>query len=294
MQHGNRTMTTEEIFEASHHDWGFSTKVFIYSPTPPCEPIKINFHPVATELYEWLLRKGDVTHLMKGVTNVVEDIYENPFTHDATTLACLTAQVINDSHANYHKESTRGLDQLGVELKRVRIYNELVISSARTCEAVIKQLLHCTQFFKKDYDRVALGGLLFKECRSCKKDDGRASHNISLLGSLAHRYPPMCRAFDCVLGDLQKLNQERTRIAAHSSAPEIFKFSYNESMARHNKDTKELLYKLVHILDHLSALETLILEELNCALKSSDISEALNISKYHTNTTFKYFDKWGI
>lgn len=287
-------MSKGEIFEATHHDWGFGSKVFIYSATPPYEPIKINFYPVATELHEWFLRKGEVTHLMKGAINL-EDVYENPFTYDATTLACLTAQIAVESHAfSHNKASTCGLDMLGVELKRVRIYNELVICATRACEAVIKQLLHCTQFFKKDYEKVALGGLLFKKCRSCDKDDSKAYHDISLLGSLAHRYPPMCIAFDCVLGDLQKLNQERNRIAAHSGAPELFNFSFDESMARHNEDTKELLQKLVHILDHLSALETLILEELNYAMKSSDVSEALHAPKYRTKTVFEYFNKWGI
>lgn len=285
-------MSKEEIFEATHHDWGFSKNAFVYSSTPPYEPLQINFFPVATELHSWLLRRGQLTHLMKGVVSP-EGVFENPFTHDATTLACITAQVVNDSHAfSNNKATTCGLDLLSVEIKRIRFYSELVINSARTCEVVIKQLLHCTQIYRKDYEKVALGGLLFKKCRSCDRDKSRNNHNISLLGSLAHRYPPMCLAFDCVLSDLQKVNQERTKVAAHSGAPDLGISSFTKSMDTHNKNTKLFLYRLVHILEHLGALETLMLEELNAAMKSKDFN-LLNAPKYCSETISSYIDKWG-
>ena len=61
---------------AYHVVWGFRAEAFVWEDA---KPIRLNFHPVATEFYDWLLRKGQFsvfTEEHRGQPNS----YTNPYT----------------------------------------------------------------------------------------------------------------------------------------------------------------------------------------------------------------------
>ena len=70
--------------------------------------------------------------------------YTNPYTKSGVTLSLLMARVINYSHAYAHGAESDD-DEVDSEIERLRLYNELLMYSARLCEVAIKQLLYCTQ-----------------------------------------------------------------------------------------------------------------------------------------------------
>src|SRR3546814_4822556 len=81
------------------------------------------------------------------------------------------------------------------EIERLRLYNEVVLYTARFCEVVIKQLLYCTQLPQPRYARKSLGGLLESPCPACRSENGQEPHTISLVGSLAHHFH-LCFEFE--------------------------------------------------------------------------------------------------
>lgn len=50
--------------------------------------------------------------------------------------------VINSSH-DFTATQTENDDEVGVEVERTRLYNEVLIYSARLCEVAIKKLPYC-------------------------------------------------------------------------------------------------------------------------------------------------------
>jgi len=141
------------------------------------------------------------------------------------------------------------------------------MNCTRTCEALIKQCLYCSNIPLKEYEDVSLGGLLIKNCPTCKKP--KPSHCMPLLGSLAHRYK-LCRHFDCAIPALRELNKERKNTAAHAQTSKINIRSSDDSMENLKTKIQELIMKFTHILDHLSSLETLILDKLEFSINSND------------------------
>jgi hypothetical protein len=180
---------------AYHIEWRFRREAFIWLND---RPVAINFAPLATEFYGWLLRKGQIRVLVDQ--HKCEPLaYTNPYAYTASTISAMTAAVISDSHAV--ATSSGPIESLDAEIVRARIYAEQVLYTARLCESLIKQLLFCTQIPKHYYENASLGGLLSVECRGCK-NSGRQRHKISLLGSLAHRYG-LCHEFEqCLIEQL--------------------------------------------------------------------------------------------
>jgi hypothetical protein len=70
--------------------------------------------------------------------------FTNPYTTSGITLQLLMARIINASH-EYAATDTPNLNEVDAEVERIRLYNEVLMYSARFCEVAIKQLLYCTQ-----------------------------------------------------------------------------------------------------------------------------------------------------
>ena len=182
---------------AYHVEWGFSREAAVWEAGMP---VVLNFFPVATNLHEWLLRKTNLGVLTEQDKSDARAI-SNPYAYHSSALALVLSIAVNDAHA--FAASTAPIDPLKAEGQRVRFFGELALLSVRVCEAIIKQLLHCTQIPRSYYKRASLGGLLSTECRGCKAS-GNKRHKISLLGSLAHRYH-LCHPFEQCLVDHLRL-----------------------------------------------------------------------------------------
>lgn len=243
---------------AYHLDWEFRREAFLWSGK---HPIGVNFHPLATEFRQWLLRKGKFSVFAEDDKNTILSL-TNPYTYHASVIAAILAHAINATHE--FAVGTEPLDDVEADIERIRVYNEQILYTARICEATIKQLLYCTQIPKSYYKGASLGALLSIECRACKKS-GKPRHKISLLGSLAHRYR-LCLPFEhCLFEHLKIVNGRRNDEAAHSETQVLRVRSASASRAQLMQDSVNAGNELVHMLVHISELETRIMNELEGA-----------------------------
>ena len=127
-------------WHGTHHAWSFSPNAFRWTG----EQISgLNLLPLATEMRAWMLQRGHLS-LMPPPDLPANGGFTNPYTASGITLALLMSRVINASH-EYVTTQTVGHDEVVVEIERIRLYNEVLLYSARLCEVAIKQLLYCTQ-----------------------------------------------------------------------------------------------------------------------------------------------------
>lgn len=240
---------------AYHQEWEFSKNAILFDRGYPAG---INIHPIATEFRNWLQQKGQFSVLSEEDKSQPY-AFTNPYTYHASVLAAILANVINASHA--FSMSTGPVGAMDAEIERIRLYSEQILYTVRFCEATIKQLLFCTQIGKKYYDNAALGALLSADCRGCKNSEGKR-HKVSLLGSLAHRYG-LCIPFEqCLFEHLKLVNKQRASEAAHAEAQMIFIRTSEVSRAQLNEDSVTAGNELVHMLEHISDLETRMVDEL--------------------------------
>ena len=251
---------------AYHVEWGFRREALRWEKDRPFAP---NFHPLATEYHKWLQRQGPVTALTVKDMELPQ-AYTNPHTYHAATLGLVTTAVINDSHAI--ATGTAPLDSIDAEIARIRIEAEQVLYIARFCEALIKQLLFCTQISPRYYKNASLGVLLSTDCRGCK-GSGNQPHKISLLGSLAHRYH-LCHEFDhCLTRHLSLVGRRRNSEAAHSKAITLDIRTAEESRRQLMDNSQKLGNDFVHMLSHLRDLEARMNSELAAVVCSNpDVS----------------------
>lgn len=250
---------------AYHFDWEFRTEALLWAGE---HPIGINFHPVGTEFHQWLLQKGQLSVFAEEHKNTVFSI-TNPYTYHASVITAILTRVINAAHE--FATSTESLDDMEADIERIRVYNEQILYTARLCEATIKQLLYCTQIPKSYYKDASLGALLSIECRVCK-DSGKPRHKISLLGSLAHRYH-LCLPFEqCLFEHLKIVNRRRNVEAAHSETQALCIRSASASRAQLMQDSLDAGNELVHMLQHVSDLETCMIRELRDGISRGLVS----------------------
>lgn len=244
---------------AYHMEWEFRREAAVWVGNRPVHP---NFYPFATELRNWMLQKP---HKL-GVFSSDEQLLTNRYTYDASVLSSIFVYVVNDG-AEFI-QSAVPLDPYEAEIKRIRIYSEYVLYTARLCEAFIKQLLFCTTFPEEDYRGSALGALLSKDCSGCRSSKEKR-HKLSLLGSLAHRYR-LCHTYDnCLNQHLPMANRRRDLEAAHSGVTKFTAKSVAD--VRHNleKDFDKVGEDLIHMLYHISEIETRMLDELNLLINKA-------------------------
>ncbi len=159
------------------------------------------------------------------------------------------------------------MDPVEAEIQRIRFESELIIYAARFCEAAIKQMLYCTQIPENLYKLAPMGKLLAQECQDCRKN-GREKHDISHLGSLAHRFF-LCHVLDgCVVDHLQIVARRRNLEAAHSESQSIHPRTADESRKHLTKSIKEIGYELGHMADHIGTIEQKMIEETKLFIRS--------------------------
>lgn len=240
---------------AYHFDWEFRREAAIWSGK---YAIGVNFHPLATQFRLWLLREGQFSVLAEEHKGSHASL-TNPYSYHASAIAAILARSINASHD--FETRTDSIDDMEADVDRIRICNEQVLNTVRFCEAIIKQLLYCTQIPEIYYKKAALGALLSSDCKVCKKS-GKQQHKISMLGSLAHRYG-LCIVFDqCLFEHLKIVNRRRNVEAAHSESLGLQLRPSTESRAQLARDSTDVGNELVHMLQHVSDLEIRMMTEL--------------------------------
>lgn len=244
-------------WHGTHHSWSFSPHAFRWTGE---QIAGLNFLPVATEMRAWVLRRGHLS-LMPPSESPTNGGFTNPYTASGITLTLLMSRAICAFH-EFATTTTEHDEEVGVEIERIRLYNELLIYSARLCEVAIKQLLYCTMIPVIEYQRMALGQLLESPCPSCKRKNGQKPHLISLVGTLACPYH-LCLAFEhCAMDHMDVVNKLRNSQAAHSEVQTLNIRSIAESKAQLLRDSDEVLSGFVHMLSHLEDLEQKILADL--------------------------------
>lgn len=263
MFNGDHHQSHHDPSIAYHFDWEFRCEAALWIGK---SVVTANFHPLATEFRDWLLRRGCFSVFAEEHKDTLLSL-TNPYTYHASAISAILARSINASHK--FVIGAELLDDIDADIERIRIYNELVLYTARLCEAVIKQLLFCTQIPERYYKRAALGELLSVECGECKKS-GKPRHKISMLGSLAHRYG-LCRAFDdCLIEHLKIVNRRRNLEAAHAETSNLRLRPAAESRAQLAKATEDVGNELVHMLQHVADLESRMMQELESDIDRDD------------------------
>lgn len=237
-------------WNGSHHEWEYRKQAFRWDN----EIIDgINFICIAKEMRAWLMQIGELSVVTKEKASLRYG-YTNPYSASGTTLCLIFARCVNGFY-DYATGDSPSHNQLDAEIERIRIYNELLMYAARLCEVSIKQLLYCTAIPESFYKRMALGGLLSSNCKSCKKDANLEQHKISLIGTLAHPYG-LCREFElCANDHMDITNKKRNSQAAHSNVQLVEIKSADESKLRLFNEGKDLLESFSHLLLHIEKLE---------------------------------------
>ncbi len=249
--------TTKREWHGAHHEWSYSSHAFRWTG----ERIAgVNFLPLASEMRAWMLKLGQLS-LMPTPEASTSGGFTNPYTTSGVTLQLLLSRIINASH-DYATIDTPNHNKVDAELERIRLYNEVLMYSARFCEVAIKQLLYSTQIPESRYKRMALGALLESPCPDCKRKNGREPHMVSLIGTLAHPFH-LCLEFEhCAMKHMDLVNRLRNSEAAHAGVPQLNIRSVEESKLHLMQDSKEVLSDFVHMLSHLENLERMMLMDL--------------------------------
>jgi hypothetical protein len=227
-------------------------------------PVGPNLAPFADEMRGWLQQKSNLS-VVTETTRSHPLGFNNPFTYHAASIGAGLGAIINAAFA--FSESTDPMDPLDAEIERIRLHSELVINIARFCEATIKQMLHCTTVPRSMYVRATLGQLLALDCEQCRKAS-RPTHDISLLGALAHHYFECPSLEHCVLDHLKVVGERRKMDAAHSSAPTLNPRDAAASRADLRTVLDDAGYGLGHMADHIGTFERKMLAEINLVIFS--------------------------
>ena len=196
--------------------------------------------------------------------------FTNPYTAHSGVLVNVYMLAINDC-SDFIK-SAQEIHPYAAEARHIKLYGELVLATSRVCEALIKQLLFCTNFPEGDYRNAALGTLLSRNCSRCPELQ-KKKHKLSLIGSLAHRYR-LCHTYEgCLNQHLTIAKKRRDLEGAHSSAQKFVHRSTDETRKQLDKETSEVGNAFVHMLGHISEIEIQMLAELKGLIKKQSASE---------------------
>lgn len=249
--------STKREWHGTHHSWSYRPHAFRWEG----ELIAgANLLPLAGEMRAWMLRRGPLA-LLPAQAHPTSGGLTNPYTVSGVTLQLLMGRIINASH-EYATNDTPGHNEVDAEVERMRLYNEVLIYSARFCEVAIKQLLYCTQIPESRYSRMALGALLESPCPNCKRQNGKVPHLVSLVGTLAHPFH-LCLEFEhCAMDHMDLVNRLRNSEAAHAGVQLFNIRSVEASKQQLLQDSDEALSGFVHMLSHVEDLERRVLADL--------------------------------
>lgn len=247
---------------ASHPEWAYRREAIVWVGD---NPIKPNIVPFASEMSLWTQRKIAALPLHTKLSAELTCEPTNPYTYSLGTISLALCCAIND--AAEFSESAEPIDPVDAEISRIRYESELVIYAARFCEAAIKQMLYCTQFPARMYEKAPMGQLLARECQSCKRA-GKEGHDISLLGALAHRFY-LCHMLDgCAFDHLQMVARRRNLEAAHSESQSLHPRTASESRSHLARSLNEIGYELGHMADHIGKIEEKMIVETELFIRS--------------------------
>ncbi|WP_147336836.1 hypothetical protein [Pseudomonas abyssi] len=260
--------TKKREWHGAHHTWSYHPQAFCWSG----EMIGgINLLPIATDMRAWMQQRGHLP-LMPAQESPERSGFTNPYTKSGVTLSLLMGRVINYSY-DYAHGAEPSHDEVDSEIERLRLYNEILLYSARLCEVAIKQLLYCTQIPESRYGRMALGQLLESPCPTCKRENGKEPHLVSLVGTLAHPYR-LCLEFEhCAMDHMDLVNKLRNSQAAHSGVQELNIRTSDVSRSQLLEESSDILNGFLHMLSHVEDLEQNILRDLE------DKAKAINLLK---------------
>lgn len=265
---GKTARPLKREWHGSHHSWSYRPHAFRWAG----ERIAgVNLLPLASEMRAWMLQRGRLS-LMPTPESPTNGGFTNPYTASGVTLQLLMGRIINASH-EYATTQTPDHNEVDAEVERVRLFNEVLIYSARLCEVAIKQLLYCTEIPESWYRRMALGALLESPCPTCKRQNGKEPHLVSLVGTLAHPFH-LCIEFEhCAMDHMDLVNRLRNSEAAHAGVQRLNIRSVGASKSQLMQDSQEALNGFVHMLSHLEELERRMLVDLG------EKEEAINLLK---------------
>lgn len=246
---------------ASHPEWVFRREAIQWLGT---KPLKVNLVPFAKEMALWLAQRSSGLPLVTqhDQTRICQP--SNPYTYSLGAISLAIARIVND--VSEFCDSRIPLDGTDAEISRIRLESELVIYSARFCEAAIKQMLYCANFPQKLYKGASLGGLLAQPCVPCRSAK-RPKHEISLLGALAHRYY-LCHVLDgCAFDHLQIVSRRRNLEAAHSDSQSVNPRTAQESRSQLAETLQKVGHELGHMADHLGEIEEKMVSEIELAIR---------------------------
>jgi hypothetical protein len=227
--------------------------------------VKPNIIPFAGEMALWLRRKVSALPLHTQLSHGAVGEIDNPYSYSLSAISLVIGTAVNDAFD--FTESAELVNAVDAEVKRIRLESELTLYAARFCEAAIKQMLYCTQVPAWMYERASMGQLLARECPDCKKA-GREGHDISLLGSLAHRFF-LCHMLDnCAIDHLQLVARRRNQEAAHSDSQSIHPRSAVESRMHLADSLSEIGQELGHMADHIGEIESKVIAETELFIRS--------------------------
>lgn len=253
---GDANQRPRREWHGAHLVWGYRPHAFRWIGE---QIVGINFLPLAKDMRAWLMQRGALP-IASTADQQAKGGYTNPYTFSGVSIALILARVVNAFHD--YTTRTSDHDEVDAEIERIRLYNEIVLYAARMCEVAIKQLLYCTQIPESRYERMALGALLESPCPSCKKQNGKQPHSVSLVGSLTHPFG-LCLEFDhCAMDHMDLVNKLRNSQAAHSEIQTLNIRPAKDSKAQLLSDGHEVLTGFLHMLSHLEKLEEGMLDDL--------------------------------
>ncbi|MEI6430323.1 MAG: hypothetical protein WCO45_18360 [Pseudanabaena sp. ELA607] len=271
-------MSDKRKWHGTHQPWSFRPQAFRWSGKMISG---LNILPVATNMRAWMLGRGHLS-LMPIQESPNRDGFTNPYTRSGITLSLLMSSVINCSH-DYAHGSEPQHDEVDSEIERIRLYNEILLYSARLCEVVVKQLLYCTQIPESMYRRMALGQLLESPCPSCKRANGKEPHFVSLVGTLAHPYH-LCLEFEqCGMNHMDLVNKLRNSQAAHSGVQELNIRTSYISRSQLLEESTDILNGFLHMLSHFESLEQNMLQDLESKANAINLLKLIGLKAEECN-----------
>lgn len=248
--------------EAIHRVWAYRPEAVVWVDDKPLKP---NIIPFAGEMALWLQRKVAALPLHTKLSHGAIGEISNPYTYSLGAISIVIGNAINDAFD--FAESTEEVGAVDAEVKRIRLEAELTLYASRFCEAAIKQMLYCTQVPTTLYKKASMGQLLARECDDCRKA-GRDRHDISLLGSLAHRFF-LCHMLDnCAIDHLQLVARRRNQEVAHSDSQSIHPRTAAESRKNLAETLSEIGQELGHMADHIGEIEAKVIAETELFIRS--------------------------
>lgn len=271
---------------ATHERWDFCARVFTevwdgIAEHPP--KTVVNIHPFAGQLQRWLRQEpAELALITPGARTI-----SNRYAHHASFLVAIFTEVVNDFHAFLRERSPSFVRAYEVDVRRMRFVSEMILYAVRIFEALLKQLLYCTQFDIRRYEKAALGQLLSSRCEACWREK-KVVHKVSLAGSLAHRYG-LCGQYEqCLRKDLQALNHLRNAQAAHATVGAVaISPSLDSAWTTGWEHLTWIGEKVTHMLGHVAELEVAMIAEAKSRLRSE-----IPTGRHNSNLVSTYY--WQI